>query len=1103
MRTNKMKKVTNFLWITFLILGSVSVKAQVNIGSSDTPHDGAILDLSQSNKALGLLLPRVELEDVSAFQLPGYDDAGKKESAIGMVIYNTKKTTKGAQGVTGKFVWNGKRWCALAIDGGMMSITKFNNLNSPYLGAPNHEIDADKPETSRVSIENAGCDMAGSYVFALIAGTDYAQVSPVSSINPDFSVEFNSNETGFERKAIVLVTDPCGKTGTFVFSQKPAKCESTITPDISVYFDSTLHTNGAVYACLWRLSNTTNNDKIEDHRYYWILNNTTVATGAGVTLTNTGTYLVYVDQIGCGVPGKLTVIAGSAAAPAPKHIIVNNEGIICGQNGKVKLSALNAAGSTIWWFKDGIRKGSGEFYEAAGESGAGVWFAVTADSIGNVSKESNQVVVSYQSAGASIPEPDAYVNDVSFSGGGKITLCAEGTLKLEIKNRADYVNPVFTWYANDQVLGESDGQAIYVVPSNVESIILSVKATVIGSCPSSAASSELIVDRVHTPAATVINGGATNAYICGNNPAVLNVAVQNGSKYEWFLGDVKTAIAGADTSRYDAPVAGIYSVRYQNAQGCWSRISPGIHVIQSNPVNLRWDVKPESTANYGSSETYSVLAAPNAFEYAWSSNDSSIATITPIGDGSSAIVIYGSTPKTDFVITVTARNGCGETILPSPAIHVQAGCIAVSSLVVNSAVSEIKLGESATYSVTVNTGSGPFEYQWYLNGNVVPGATGNTYTVTPAAVGSNTIYVNVKNTCTASGINSLPVTLKVNYNPDVISSIPPSGVHTIFMDQKTCLDVHKTGDTGTNSWQGDRLPLNVRPNDFSTLNGSTYNFSYKFAGSGNGYSVSNVTYMYSDPNNVVSEVIGNGTNMAVLKFKSDIVDRATGRAKGNAIKITLYAIYTISGNHYKDSVDISIQDGACGCPAKMSATTWKMDFCHVPGADYTLDPYIMRPEIYGHYLRFGKKTPAATWENQNLNAVSSSKALTWDMELENPCPRGWRVADYTELTAISTQTLNPRTPTQSQDRDGYRGQTRGYVPIVGGGYRGTGTTDGYVGTLSSVNDCHTWASDAYSADRSKNRWFERTGATLSGGNYSKNYGERVRCVSEGSAYTGN
>jgi hypothetical protein len=533
---------------------------------------------------------------------------------------------------------------------------------------------------------------------------------------------------------------------------------------------------------------------------------------------------------------------------------------------------------------------------------------------------------------------------------------------------------------------------------------------------------------------------------------------------------------------------------------------------------MKWDMGPDSAEIFSSSKTYSIIAAPKAVRYEWSCADS-VATIRTLGDDASAAVVTykprSSAERIDeFVISVTARNGCGITVL-ADTIAVKNGCVPITSVAVNSSVSSssIKVGESVTYTATINTGAGTESllYQWYLNDT--PIHTGSTYTFAPDLnnMGSNVISVNVSNSCTSAGINSVPITLSVIYNPSIVVTRPldMNDIHTIFMGQKTCLDVHKTGDNGTNSWRGDRLPLNVRPDDF--LNG-TYNFTYTFAG--NGYNVNSLIYTYDDPSNVVSEVVGSGTSSATLRFKSDIVNRATGLTKSNPIKVTLYAIYTTNVGAigtYKDSVEISVQDGACGCPAKIAPNTWKMDFCFAAGADYTLDPYIMRPEIYGYYYRWGRKEASASWSQVFSNAVSYSGDAVWDMVNENPCPRGWKVASETELIPLSTPSYNPQELIQSQNSDGYRGQTRGYVPISGGGYRLAGTNGGLMGAISTVywedkDDGHTWLSvSGATSSTAPNRHFGRTLYIDTGnsGTASKSLGMHVRCVSEGDSYSGN
>jgi hypothetical protein len=97
-----MKK--DFFWfILFLmVFGTAGVKAQVTIGSTQEPHEGAILDLKSTDK--GLKLPVILLDNISNFQLDG-----NETSAVGMVVYNAKTTTIGGKGV-GIYVWDGTKW---------------------------------------------------------------------------------------------------------------------------------------------------------------------------------------------------------------------------------------------------------------------------------------------------------------------------------------------------------------------------------------------------------------------------------------------------------------------------------------------------------------------------------------------------------------------------------------------------------------------------------------------------------------------------------------------------------------------------------------------------------------------------------------------------------------------------------------------------------------------------------------------------------------------------------------------------------------------------------------------------------------------------------
>lgn len=61
--------------------------------------------------------------------------------------------------------------------------------------------------------------------------------------------------------------------------------------------------------------------------------------------------------------------------------------------------------------------------------------------------------------------------------------------------------------------------------------------------------------------------------------------------------------------------------------------------------------------------------------------------------------------------------------------------------------SNVAIGDSVTSKVTIDTAGDPdsYSYQWYKNGSAVSGATSSSYTFTPTAIGTTTIYCKVTN----------------------------------------------------------------------------------------------------------------------------------------------------------------------------------------------------------------------------------------------------------------------------------------------------------------------------------------------------------------------
>jgi hypothetical protein len=114
------KRTFFYLALALFTIINVSVRAQVRIGGTTTPHSSAVLDLNKTSVAAdtvsrGLALPRVKLKATNN-PLP----VGATASAVqtGLQVYNIATDGSGATAVTpGIYYWNGSQWVLVAGGG--------------------------------------------------------------------------------------------------------------------------------------------------------------------------------------------------------------------------------------------------------------------------------------------------------------------------------------------------------------------------------------------------------------------------------------------------------------------------------------------------------------------------------------------------------------------------------------------------------------------------------------------------------------------------------------------------------------------------------------------------------------------------------------------------------------------------------------------------------------------------------------------------------------------------------------------------------------------------------------------------------------------------
>jgi uncharacterized protein (TIGR02145 family) len=249
---------------------------------------------------------------------------------------------------------------------------------------------------------------------------------------------------------------------------------------------------------------------------------------------------------------------------------------------------------------------------------------------------------------------------------------------------------------------------------------------------------------------------------------------------------------------------------------------------------------------------------------------------------------------------------------------------------------------------------------------------------------------------------------------------------------------------------------------------------------------------------------------------------------GSGYSVKLLASYRDKNDQAKlADMDISVQDGLCGCPAKIAntgaATDWLTFQCHnLGGLDILTGSETLTQAHHGDWYRWGAPTASV----QNLNAITDAPPSTseWTYNdngngpaipeyqdynthstadwyaAKNPCPAGWRLPTNPEFAAAINKTTGngnlgadnntlawPGTWSSSTSNFSALLKVGDYLYLPAAGFRVN--SDGSL----SYRGCygHYWSSSAQSSD-GRFVSFDRGNRSIIGIN--RGYGLSVRCV---------
>lgn len=258
----------------------------------------------------------------------------------------------------------------------------------------------------------------------------------------------------------------------------------------------------------------------------------------------------------------------------------------------------------------------------------------------------------------------------------------------------------YQWYLNGSPIPGATDPSYVIIEDGVYGLI----ASDANGCSSNYTfSDETICSELLDPQ---IISNPPSGVICGGGAVVLEEMPYYWGYYQWYING--SPIAGATSLYYSADSAGSYFVTVENSIGCIESSNTIIIVADSTPAT--------PTITRLQTDT---LQSSSAFSFQWYYD------VTPISGATSQF--YEMAQSGPYVVVIADSLGCTASSLPYSALTCD--LLAVADIA-GPGTQEICFGDSLILMNSQNDST----YQWFMNGNIIPGAVQQSLVIDTAGI---------------------------------------------------------------------------------------------------------------------------------------------------------------------------------------------------------------------------------------------------------------------------------------------------------------------------------------------------------------------------------
>jgi len=224
--------------------------------------------------------------------------------------------------------------------------------------------------------------------------------------------------------------------------------------------------------------------------------------------------------------------------------------------------------------------------------------------------------------------------------------------------------------------------------------------------------------------------------------------------YQWYLNGAPVPGATGPAWTFAPTSSGDYTVYLKITDSVGMQATSNTAPVRVNGWPTVSILPTSATIYLGDNVDFSstILGGTSPFTYQWYLNGA------PVPGANGPTWIFAGTSAGSYTVYLNITDNVGAKAKSNVA---PVTVIKVLTVNIFPAGGSITLGDSVHFTSTVDGGTSPYYYQWYVDGAPVPGANGPTWTFMPASRGTYKVHLNVTDsvgTKAKSNVASITVT---------------------------------------------------------------------------------------------------------------------------------------------------------------------------------------------------------------------------------------------------------------------------------------------------------------------------------------------------------